>query len=373
MKPAAADGWTFRPYDLALRTPYRWAHGAQERRRGLLVALRRGAHAGGGECAPPPHEAVDGAALAAEAARLVRGLDPLSPRFLTALDARHPAPRLRCGLATAHLDLVARRAGLALADHLAEAIGLGRAAHSEVPVNALIVATGAHEAGGAAEAARAAMAAGIRTLKIKCSDDRRADVARVRAIHEATPEARLRLDANGAWDTAWAADHLADLRDAAGGRIEYVEQPLPADELEALATLRRGTDIRVALDEPVTGPTAVQEILAAGAADVLVLKPQRLGGPDRAALLVRMVEAAGLEAVVTNSLETAVGVTAALHVACLLPAPVPACGLATSGLLAEDVAAAPPVRDGRMRRPEEPGLGLDGWPDDGPEEAVHGA
>lgn len=59
---------------------------------------------------------------------------------------------------------------------------------------------------------------------------------------------------------------------------------------------------------------------------------------------------------ITNSLETAVGVTTALHIASLHPAPIPDCGFGTSRFFAEDVATPPTIVDGRMAVPAAPGL-----------------
>ena len=54
-----------------------------------------------------------------------------------------------------------------------------------------------------------------------------------------------------------------------------------------------------------------------------------------------------------------VGTAAALHVAALLPKPIPDCGLGMSRFFARDVCPPPPLEGGRMRVPTAPGLGVD--------------
>lgn len=345
--------FTVMPYALPLRVPYRWAKGEHHERRGLLVRADLDGAVGWGEAAPAPHRDVDLPAYAAQARRLLAGLDPHDEAFGQQLDAHQPAARLRCGIMTAWLAARACRAGESLGATLARAQSLGRPPAARVPVNGLVT-----EATPAAAADRAVElhAAGHDTLKIKCGDDREGDVARVRAVREALPEARLRLDANEAWPAAWA---LRQLEAMAPFTVDYVEQPLPRTATpEELARLRARSPIPVALDESARDVDAVRRLLDAGAADVLILKSQRLGGPDRTLQAVRLAETAAVPCTVTASLETAVGHTTALHCAALLPEPVPPCGLGMARFFAHDVATGPVSRHGWMQVPTVPGLGL---------------
>ena len=94
-------------------------------------------------------------------------------------------------------------------------------------------------------------------------------------------------------------------------------------------------------------------------ADVLVVKPMLAGGLRRARQVIALSHAAGLQAVVTSTIDSGVGVAAALHLAATLPAPAMACGLATGSLLVADLLAAPLVaRNGVMVLPGAPGLGV---------------
>ncbi len=339
----------FFPYSLPLRVPYRWAKGEQLERSGLLARVDLDGAVGWGEMAPPPHETVDGAARVAEANAVVDGLDSRDESFLAHIDARSPYARIRCAIATAWLSARAAREGKSLSAFLA----LGSEAPAElVPVNGLVTDG---DAQAAADTARRLIGEGHRTLKIKCSADRKEDLIRVAAIRDAAPDATLRLDANEAWHPDWAAAHLTDF---AGFGIDYVEQPIPAGDTAALAAVRKASPVGIAADEAALDEAAIRELLAANAVDALILKPQRLGGPDRSLSIIRLAASQGVRCTITNSLETAVGVTTALHIASLHGQPIPDCGFGTSRFFAEDVAPPPAIVDGHMTVPTVPGLGV---------------
>jgi O-succinylbenzoate synthase len=102
-------------------------------------------------------------------------------------------------------------------------------------------------------------------------------------------------------------------------------------------------------------------VRAAGAADIVVLKAQPLGGV-RAALAV--AEACGLPVVVSSAVETSVGLAAGAALAATLPDLRHACGLATMSLLTGDVTGEPLVAAGGelpVRRPTVDPARLAGW------------
>lgn len=214
---------------------------------------------------------------------------------------------------------------------------------TSVPVNVTVPAVGP-------EAAHAIVSgAGCRTAKVKVAEpgqDESEDLARVEAVRDALgPGGRVRVDANGAWDTGTAVRMIRAL-----GELEYAEQPCAT--LEELAEVRRRVDTPVAADESIRRAEDPLRVRAAGAADVVVLKVQPLGGV-RAAL--RVAEACGLPVVVSSAVETSVGLAAGVALAAALPELPYACGLGTLSLLEGDVVDDPlrPV-DGviAVRRPE---------------------
>lgn len=215
-----------------------------------------------------------------------------------------------------------------------EAVFLGwpAAVRAAVPVNGLVPAV-APEA--AAELAAEAAAAGLTTLKVKVGGGPLADDAdRVAAVRAALgPSGRIRLDANGAWDVDAAVTAIGRL---APFDLELVEQPVA--DLADLAEVRRRVAVPVAADESLRSLGDARRLRALDAADAVVVKVQPLGGV-RAAL--KVIDAAGVPAVVSSLYETSVGLAAGVALAAALPELPFACGLGTAVLLAGDVVGDP--------------------------------
>lgn len=175
-----------------------------------------------------------------------------------------------------------------------------------------------------------------RTVKIKVAErgqTLRDDLARVRAVRDAHPEARIRIDANAGWDLEQAERALREL---AVFDLEYAEQPVAS--VEDLARLRgRVEGIKIAADESIRKASDPLRVAELDAADVIVVKVQPLGGAARALDIIRDT---GLPAVVSSALETSVGLAEGVRLAAALDDLPYDCGLATGALLTTDVTRA---------------------------------
>lgn len=287
----------YRRYRLPFRAPVRTAHGVWPEREGVIVRLEDESGAlGFGEAAPIPWfgtETVD----EVEAALQTIG-EWTSEEALRAVPARLGC--LRSALAAA------RKLGAGVSPegraHLAVAALLpaGRAALGVV-------------------AGRAEL--GFRVFKWKVGVGDVADelVLLDDLCAALPPGAKLRLDANGAWDRRRAERWLER---CAERPVEFVEQPCFAAATEGaerqrkVEALLRGLaedfPTPIALDESVVGEGDIARWLSAGWPGVFVLKPALVG--DLAGLLVRL-EQAKAKVVFSSALETAVGAQMALRAA----------------------------------------------------------
>ena len=198
---------------------------------------------------------------------------------------------------------------------------------------------------------------GCRTAKVKVAERGQSladDLARLEAVQDALPQARLRIDANAGWSLDEAVAALGAIA-AAGFELEYAEQPVPG--VEGLAEVRRRVPgVRIAADESVRKAADPLAVARAGAADHVVVKAQPLGGVRRAAAVVAT---SGLTATVSSALDTSVGIVMGAQLAARLPEPRFAAGLATVSLFAADVLREPrrPVAGRVSLRPGGAGCG----------------
>lgn len=221
----------------------------------------------------------------------------------------------------------------------------GRLSGARVPVNGTVPAVSAEDVPGVLDRFD-----GVDVFKIKIAEhgaaSKDADVARVRAVLAAAPNAKIRLDANGKLSIDEAVAHLRKLITLDGfvQRLEYVEQPVA--NVEDMARLRERLQadselcgIRIAADENIRRSDDPLRVAQLGAADHIVVKAQPLGG---VAAAVRIVQSCGLPATVSSALESSIGLAAgaqlALALAQLGGQREPwAAGLGTASLLAADV------------------------------------
>ncbi|UPG93754.1 dipeptide epimerase [Luteibacter aegosomatissinici] len=156
---------------------------------------------------------------------------------------------------------------------------------------------------------------GFESLKIKVGKDIGVDIERVRAIHAAVENrALLRLDANQGWTAKEAVYALHALEDA-GVRLELVEQPVKARDLEGMRYVTERVHTPVMADESVFGPMEVMELIRMRAADIINIKLMKTGGISNAIKIADIAGLYGIECMIGCMLESSISVAAAVHVA----------------------------------------------------------
>jgi len=343
-------------YRLPLRTAWVTASGAFARREGWLLRLTTDTgRKGHGDCAPLPGSSsatpADTASELRTRARRLIGV-PAGDALQTIDSAlRRHAPAVSLAIETALLDLLAQAAGLPLATCLRG--DQTSAAQRDEPLTVAVNAALGSIAEVRDDVLRTATAEGFKVLKLKVGmadvDD---DVNHLQRLAKVLPAAIcLRLDANRAWHRRDAERFLHGCH---GLPIEMLEEPLAEPGLEQLGNLQAATGIAIAIDESASLLTFA-DILRNRPVRRLVIKPTRTGGLLPALALARRASHAGLQCIVTSSVESACGVTAAAQLALALDNDL-AHGLATSGWLVRNTGVPPIVGSGRLTLPNAAGL-----------------
>ena len=176
--------------------------------------------------------------------------------------------------------------------------------------------------------------AGAKTFKVKVGRNLNEDVIRVARVFSNAPKAAMRVDVNGLWSVDEALTNLYAYYEEIGP-LEYVEQPCAT--VEELRELKAKIKIPlcIAADEIIRKAADPFAVDLTGAADVLMLKVQPLGGIQRS---LEIAAHHGLPVVVSSALESAIGIEYGLDLAASIKDLTFDCGLATGSLLASDVA-----------------------------------
>jgi L-alanine-DL-glutamate epimerase-like enolase superfamily enzyme len=184
-------------------------------------------------------------------------------------------------------------------------------------------------------------------LKIKLGTDHDEDI--VRTVRAAAPGKILRVDANAAW-TAKHALRMIDVLVECG--VEYVEQPLPAHDLEGTRFVRDRSALPVICDESCVTATDIPKLV--GVADGINLKLSKCGGLREALKMIATARAHGMLVMAGCMIETSLGITAAAHLAPLLDY----ADFDGAALLSDDPFVGATIAGGHIRIPDEPGLGV---------------
>ncbi len=156
------------------------------------------------------------------------------------------------------------------------------------------------------------LAEGFRALKIKCGNDPEADIERIRAIRrEAGSGIKLTLDANQGYDVETTLRVIDALSDCA---IDFIEQPVPATNLAALAEICARSPIPVMADESILG---VDDVLATPA-PLINLKLMKMGGLTGAMQCNAAAESRGIGTMIGCMDESRISMAAAAHLALAL-------------------------------------------------------
>ncbi|MBS1139097.1 MAG: Mandelate racemase/muconate lactonizing enzyme [Proteobacteria bacterium] len=313
MNIVAAD-WL--PYTLPLRSPWQTSQGTFSERSGRLLRLQTAdGQTGWGDAAPLPAFGISEAAATAFADE------------------------------TAHLDLVAQKAGLPLHAWLS-----GNLPTTSIGTNANLGAISTVDQ----DTLKSAVDAGFSIIKIKLGLQAIAEEisSLQRLAQYLPPTLRLRLDANKAWKFA---DAQAFIKACAGLPIEGLEEPLAEPDPVSLAKLQSSASFPLGVDESIG--LLDKHFFRHPPVRRIVIKPARQGGLLASIELALRARASSIEVIITSTLESACGLLACAHLAAAVA---PDCihGLATADWFSQDTGHAPSIIGGRLQLPGTAGLGF---------------
>jgi L-Ala-D/L-Glu epimerase len=197
---------------------------------------------------------------------------------------------------------------------------------------------------------------GFRTLKTKAGRRAEEDLEMVRGIRDgAGDRLKLRIDPNMGY-TPEVAFPLA--RELEKYHLEYFEQPMQAGLIGEAARLRRHTSTPIALNESITTPEIVLQILQLHAADVILPDTYQCAGILGVKKVAALAEAAGVPCVFHCAHDLGLKTAAMLHVVASSPGFTLANDCTYYGLQDDILSPLHVIERGTMMVPEGPGLGV---------------
>jgi L-alanine-DL-glutamate epimerase-like enolase superfamily enzyme len=333
---------TGEPLDLPLRHPFRISRGVQERARSVQVSIEVDGVTGIGEAAPDSSgyygEKIETILAALPYLEHSLPADPLLREdALQRMDAtlHHGHGALKAAIDMALWDYAGQRAG----QPVYRLLGLDPL---RAPLTSLTIGIASPQD----MAQRAREAHDFPILKIKVGSDQ--DVERVRAIRDVT-DAVLRVDANAAWT---AKEALRSIEQLAPFGVEFVEQPVAAEDLAGLAFVRDRSPLPIIADESCVTLADLPRIAAC--CDGINIKLAKCGGITNALKLIAAARAHGLKVMLGCMVSSSLAITAAAQLSPL----VDYADLDGALLIADDPFAGVRVDRGRLILPDEPGLGV---------------
>ncbi|MBC7920009.1 MAG: dipeptide epimerase [Ferruginibacter sp.] len=326
-------------YALPLKHTFTIAHDSRDSQETLIVELRDGEYRGYGEATANPYYGVtiEETAAALEAIReKIEGYDLGEPEPFW--EAMRPylkeTPFAQCALDTAANDLYGKKAG----QRLHQLWGL---ADDRLPITNYTIGIDTIDR----------MVAKMKEVpwplyKIKLGTSE--DIAIVTALRQYS-NATFRVDANCAWTVAETIANAGVLKTLG---VEFIEQPLPAENDEGMETVIRHSALPLIADESCIAEADVAR--CQGRFHGINIKLTKCGGLTPARRMIAEARRLGLKVMVGCMTESSVGISA---IAQLLPL-LDYVDMDGALLLKKDIATGVTIEFGRVRFPDENGTGV---------------
>jgi L-alanine-DL-glutamate epimerase-like enolase superfamily enzyme len=146
-----------------------------------------------------------------------------------------------------------------------------------------------------ANTAKVAMDQGFKAVKIRIGKSLKEDEDCIKAVRSVSPDLHIMADANSAYDDVKDALKLADICSKYG--VEWLEEPLPSDDIDSLAELRSRSCVPIVGGENDFGVYRFREILEKKAYDIIQPDVTRSGGYIAVRKIGGMAESVGVKCV----------------------------------------------------------------------------
>ncbi|WP_411963978.1 dipeptide epimerase [Haloferax sp. YSMS24] len=333
---------------MQLADPFGISRGTQTAAENVVVRIEdEGGMTGVGAAAPSAHYGETAATVEAVLPDLLDVVEEVGdPHAIDRIERRMEEtvrrnPAARTAVSIALHDLAAKRLGVPL--YKLWGLDPERAPASSFTIGLDDIETIREKTADAYEA-------GYDILKVKVGTDR--DKAIIEAVRDEAPGVTIRVDANEAWTPREAVEMSEFLADYG---VEFVEQPVPAEDYEGLKFVYDNSALPIAADESCITADDIPKI--ADRVDIANLKLMKCGSLSEATRMIHTARSHGLEVMLGCMIETNAAIAAGCHLAPLLDY----ADLDGSLLLADDPYDGVPMPNGAidLEALDRPGTGAE--------------
>lgn len=192
-------------------------------------------------------------------------------------------------------------------------------------------------------------------FKVKVAGNPAADEERLRAVHEAMPDAQLWIDANQSYTPSNALELLkrvADIRE-----IYCMEQPVASQDWFGMQRVREDASVPIAIDEGCFTYFDLAKVVRLACADAVVLKVCKSGGLAECIKSIHVAEANSIELLGSGLTEAGIGFIASVHLFATVDLVLPA-ELNAPAFLETLAVSGVEIHDHVVTVPDGPGLGV---------------
>ena len=288
---------------------------------------------------------------------IVIGSDPFRIEATVALADRMVVncSEAKAALEMALLDIAGKMSGLSVSELL------GGRCRDAIPLSFSVANP---DFGADLETVAELVSQGVRIFKMKTGFAEHAfDVMRLEKLRNIYSDAiDIRIDYNQGMKAYEAIKRVKDLERFSP---TFIEQPVPRNNLEAMAEIARALDTPLLADESVFNPREAVIATQMRLADLFSLKIMKSGGIRRCLEVAAIARAAGIGVYGGCMFETGVAHLAGTHLMAVIPDLTLGCEFYMANFYLEQdlLAARFPVENGMVVVPKTPGLGIDVDPD----------
>ncbi len=166
------------------------------------------------------------------------------------------------------------------------------------------------------EDSRLALANGMDILKMKFGSDIQHAINVTKSLASLFVDATLIIDANQAWSLE---DSLLYIDSIKGFKIELIEQPVKAEDIESLKKITAYSNIPILADEAVFTLEDAKRIIESQSADMINIKLMKCGGLTKAIEILEYAKKMEVKCMLGSMLEGPYSINTALHLAMAYP------------------------------------------------------